>query len=183
MAGMVLLAELMHSADSWVRTAQAEFVRDHLTALVHEKSVAVDLAFYESPEYHDRLDRARNDLSNRPLALLESAGSLLQNTITLAAMGTLLVPYGVWLPGVLLVSTLPAFYVVLHFNRRYHHWWERTTPDRRRTQYYDAMLTHSAVAAEVRLFDLGPYFRSAYQALRRQLRSEHLELTRDQSLA
>src|SRR5262249_27668341 len=71
MAGVVLLAELVQGAGSWVRTAQAEFVRDHLTALVHEKSVAVDLAFYESPEYHDHLDRARTDLNTRPLALLE----------------------------------------------------------------------------------------------------------------
>ena len=183
MVGVVLLTELVQGLGSWVRTAQAEFIRDHLTALVHEKSVAVDLAFYESPEYHDRLERARTDLNSRPLALLESAGSLLQNAITLVAVGTLLVPYGVWLPGVLLVSTLPGFYVVLHFNRRYHHWWEQTTSDRRRSQYYDAVLTHNIMAAEVRLFDLGPHFRLAYQTVRRRLRSERLRLTRDQSLA
>jgi len=49
---------------------------------------------------------------------------------------------------------LPAF-VVLHSNRDYHQWWQQTTADRRWTQYYDMMLTHSAVAAELRLFDLG----------------------------
>jgi ATP-binding cassette subfamily B protein len=129
------------------------------------------------------LDRARNDLSSRPSALLESGGNLLQNTITLLAMGVLLMPYGVWLPIVLLVSTLPAFYIVLHFNWRFHQWWERTTSDRRRGQYYDTMLTHSAVAAELRLFDLGPHFRSVYQTLRHGLRTEQLQLTRDQSLA
>jgi ATP-binding cassette, subfamily B, bacterial len=98
-------------------------------------------------------------------------------------MGTLLIPYGIWLPLVLLVSTLPAFYVLLHFNRCSHRWWEQTTHDRRRTQYYDTMLTHSAVAAEVRLFALGPHFQSVYQRLRQRLRAERLELTRDQSLA
>lgn len=183
MAGTVLLVELAQSIGGWVRSAQAEFIRDHLTALVHEKSVAVDLAFYESPEYHDRLDRARTDLNSRPLALLESSGSLLQNAITLVAMSTLLIPYGVWLPGVLLVSTLPAFFVVLRFNRDYHRWWEQTTADRRRTQYYDLVLTHSAIAAELRLFSLGPYFQSAYLTLRQRLRTERLALTRDQSLA
>ena len=183
MAGAVLLVELAQSVGSWVRSAQAEFIRDHLTALVHDKSVTVDLAFYESPQYHDRLDRARTDLNSRPLALLESCGSLLQNAITLVAMSTLLIPYGVWLPGVLLVSTLPAFFVVLRFNRDYHRWWEQTTPDRRRTQYYDLVLTYSAIAAELRLFNLGPYFQSAYQVLRQRLRTERLALTREQSLA
>lgn len=183
MAGVMLATELMQSASSWVRTAQAEHIRDHLSVLVHEKSMAVDLAFYESPEYHDRLERARNDLSSSPPALLESGGNLLQHAITLLAMGALLVPYGVWLPIVLLMSILPTFYILLYFNRRFHRWWERTTPDRRRAQYYDMLLTHSAVAAELRLFDLGPHFRSLYQTLRQWLRSERLQLIRDQSLA
>ena len=183
MAGVVALMELAQGVSGWVRIAQAELVRDHLTALVHGKSLAVDLAFYESPEYHDQLERARNDLTSRPLALLESLGSLLQNSITLLAMAALLIPYGVWLPLILLVSTIPAFYVVLHFNQRHHHWWEHTTPDRRRAQYYDMLLTHSSVAAELRVFHLGSYFQSTYQALRRKMRTERLALTRSQSLA
>lgn len=183
MAGIMLLTQILQSLIEWVRTAQAELVRDHLSALVHEKSVAVDLAFYESPEYHDRLYRARNDLSNRPLALLESGGSLLQNTITLLAIGTLLIPYGGWLPFVLLVSTLPALFVVLRFNRRYHRWWQQTTADRRWAQYYDTVLTSDAIAAELRLFDLGSHFQSAYQKLRRRLRTEHLQLIKERGLA
>jgi ATP-binding cassette, subfamily B, bacterial len=183
MAGVVALIEVTEGLDHWVRAAQAELVRDHLSALIHEKSIAVDLAFYESPEYHDRLERARNDLSSRPLALLESLGSLVQSSITLFAMATLLIPYGVWLPWILVISTIPALFVVVNFNRRYHRWWEETTPDRRRAQYYDMMLTHSGVAAELRLFDLGYHFQSAYQSLRRQMRIDRLKLTRDQGLA
>jgi ATP-binding cassette subfamily B protein len=183
MAGVALLTELMWSAGNWVRSAQAECIRDHFSALVHEKSVAVDLACYESPNYHDRLDRARRDLNSRPLALLESSGHLLQNAVMLLAMGALLMPYGVWLPCVLVVSPLLAFGVVLYYNRRYYCWWNQTTPDRRRAEYYVTMLTQSSVAAEVRLFDLGPYFQTAYQRLRRRLRTEGLKLTRDQSLA
>ena len=183
MAGVVGLTELAQSADNWIRTAQAEFVRDYISNLIHQKATAVDMAFYESSAYHDRLERVRQDLHNRPLALLESSGRLVQNAITLLAMGTLLIPYGIWLPVVLVASTLPAFYIVLRFNRRYHQWWEGTTSDRRRTQYYDIALTHNTFAAELRLFDLGPYFRSAFQALRQRLRTERLDLTRNQSLA
>ena len=182
MAGTMLLIELAQGASSWIRTAQAEFIRDHLSALTQQKSVAVDLAFYDSPEYHDHLERARSELSNRPLALLESSGSLLQNLITLLTMGALLIPYGVWLPFALFVSTLPAFFVVLRFNQRHHDWWKNTTSSRRRTQYYDAMLTSSPYAAELRLFDLGSYFQSAYQLLRSQLRSQRLKLSRNQTI-
>jgi ATP-binding cassette subfamily B protein len=183
MAGVMALSEVLQSAIEYVRTVQAELLQDHISGLVHAKSVAVDLAFYESPEYYDHLHRARGDASSRSLALLENGGSLLQNGLTLLAMAAVLMPYGVWLPVVLLVSTLPAFFVVLRSNQRYHRWWERTTPDRRWTQYYDLILTHSAAAAELRLFGLGQHFHTAYQAVRRRLRGERLQLIKAQNLA
>jgi len=183
MAGVLLLTEVLSIVSGWIRTAQSELIQDHISALVHEKSISVDLSFYESPEYYDHLHRARSDAGNRCLALLESSGSLLQNGITLLAMATLLTAYGAWLPLVLLIGTLPAFYVVLRFNRRYHRWWKQTTPERRWTQYYDFMLTYNVVAAELRLFALGAHFQSAYQTLRRRLRHERLQLATEQSLA
>lgn len=182
-AASLMLTELIQSISSWVCMSQAEFVRDHMSALVHSQAVAVDLAFYESSEHYDRLERARNDLQTRPLTLLQNVGNLLQHTLTLVAMGSLLLSYGIWLPLVLLASTFPALYVLLRFSLRYHRWWEQTTPDRRWTQYYDLVLTHSGVAAELRLFDLGAYFQAAYQALRGRLRTEQLQFTKDQILA
>ncbi len=183
MAGVLLLSELLQGVLSWTRTIQSELIQDYISALVHEKSTAVDLAFYENPEYHDRLHQARSEASGRSLALLESGGSLLQNSITFLAMSTVLLHYAAWLPLALMLSTLPALYIVLIFNRRYHRWWQKRTPDRRLAEYYDLFLTHSAIAAELRVFDLGVHFQSAYQVLRRRLRSERLSLLKEQSLA
>lgn len=182
-AATLLLSEIMQSMTEWIRSAQAELIQDHIKSLVHRQSVTVDLSFYEFAEYHDRLDRARNEAASRPLALLESCGSLLQNSITLLAMAAVLVSYSLWLPLILLLSTVPAFYVVLRFDRRYHRWWSQTTPDRRRIQYYDIMLTDGYAAAELRLFDLGSHFQSAYKALRKALREERMSQLRKQSLA
>jgi ATP-binding cassette subfamily B protein len=157
-------------------------IRDAIAGRLHRQALSLDLAFFESPEYHDRLEQSRNEAGSRSRSLLQSAGSLLQNGITLLAMAALLMTYGIWLPIVLLISTLPAFYVVMHFNRRYHRWWQAHTPDRRRADYYDLLLTHSATAPEMRAFGLGPHFESAYQLLRERLRREHLQQLRDQSL-
>ena len=183
MGGVLFLMEVLQSASDWIRTAQSELVQDHITALIHQKSIAVDLAFYESPEYYDRLHRARNDASNRPLALLESGGALLQNSLTFLAMALVLVPYGAWLPLILVLSVLPAFYTVVRSGWRHHQWWTQATADRRRAQYYDLMLTQSPVAAELRLFGLGPHFHAAYQVLRRRLCDERLRLLKEQTLA
>lgn len=108
---------------------------------------------------------------------------MLQNLVTLVAIGALLFPYGEWLPLALAVSAAPALFVVLRFNLRFDRWWTQSTIDRRRTQYYDSMLTTGQVAPEIRLFDLGGYFQAAYQSLRERLRSERLTLSREQVIA
>ena len=140
---LMLLGEILGSAIAWFHTAQAELVKDHISALIHEKSTSVDLAFYESPDFHDHLERARSEADRRTLALLESGGSLLRNGTTLLALGALLVPFGAWLPFVLLASVVPAFYVLLKFERHFHIWRRQTTPHRRWTKYYDHVLTLS----------------------------------------
>jgi ATP-binding cassette subfamily B protein len=180
MIGVLMLTELLKGLLEWVSTAQTELVQDHISSLIHDKTVVLDLSFYDSPEYHDRLHRVRSDSAARSLALLENTGALLQNGLTLVAMAGVLLPYGVWIPVVLLAGTLPALLIVLHFHRRYYNWWEKTTAERRWAQYYDLVLTHSAAAAELRLFELGPFFKAAYQLLRRRLRQERVELSRDQ---
>jgi ATP-binding cassette subfamily B protein len=182
-AGVILLTELLRSAAHWIRTAQSELVQDHIRILVHAKSMAVDLAFYDFPEYYDHLHRARDDASYRPTALLESIGSMVQNGITLVAMAAVLIPYGVWLPIALLVSTLPAFYVVLRYALLQHQWRVRTTADERRSWYYDWLLTAREHAAELRLFGLGEHFQSIYRTLRTRLRDQRLKLAKDQTLA
>jgi ATP-binding cassette, subfamily B, bacterial len=183
MAGVLLLSELLKNVLEWVHTAQTQVVQDHLYGLIHAKAASVDLAFYETPDHFDRLRRAHKDTSHLPVRALESCGSLFQNSITLLSMGALLLPYGLWIPLVLALSTLPALWTVLHFNREYHDWWERTTADWRRVDYYDAILTQSEFATELRLFNLGSHFRSAHQALRRRLRVQGLELARKRVLS
>jgi ATP-binding cassette subfamily B protein len=182
-AGTVLLAELLRSVAVWVRTAQAELVRDHIGDIIHAQSVGVDLAFYESPEYFDQLHRARYEATYRPIELLENLGGLAQSTITLAGMLAVLVTFGWWVLAVLVVGAAPALYVVLSHNLRRHHWHRRVTADERRGWYYDWLMTSGETAAELRLYGLGGHFRSAYRGVRERLRRERVALARGQSLA
>lgn len=181
--GTLLLMDVVRSAINWVRTVQAELLQDHITSLIHEKSVAVDLAFYELSDYYDHLHRARVEARYRPVALLGNLGALLQNSITLVAMGALLIPLGPWLALALLLSTLPAFFVVIHYALAEYEWRQRTTKDDRHVWYYDLVMTTAEAAAEIRLFGLGKHFQSIHKGLRERLRRERLQLTRRQGLA
>ena len=183
LGGVLLLMEIVRGGINWVRTVQAELLQDHITELIHEKSVTADLAFYELSDYYDHLHRARAEARYRPVALLGNLGALLQNSITLLAMGAILIPLGPWLALALMLSTLPAFYVVVHYALAEYQWRQRTTADDRRAWYYDWIMTTAEAAAELRLFGLGKYFQTNYNSLRQRLRGERLELTRKQGFA
>lgn len=183
LGGLMLLSELIRAALAWIRAVQSERVQDFVMGLIHKQCIQADLAFYETPAYHDHLHRARSEARHRPVELLESAGSLLQSGITLVAMIAILVPYGPWLPLALIASALPALYVVLRHSVRQHSWLRRTTPDLRRARYYDWLLTAAQTASELRLFSLGDHFRAAYQQVRRRLRREKLYLVKNAGLS
>ena len=183
LGGVLVLMEVVRSGIKWVRTVQAELLQDHITSLIHAKSVAVDLAFYELADYYDHLHRARTGARYRPIALLGNLGALLQTGITLLAMGAILIPLGPWLALALLLSTLPAFYVVVHYALAEYRLRLRTTGDDRRAWYYDWIMTTAEAAAELRLFSLGKYFQSNHDEVRERLRGERLRLSRRQGLA
>jgi len=183
MAIVLLLTELLSYVTGFVRTVQGEMVRDHISGLIHKKSVEADLAFYDMPDYYDRLYRAQYHALDRPLALLESLGGVLQNGLTLVAMVAVLVPYGIWMPIALLASSLPAFYVVLDHRLRFHEWRLKNTESERHAWYYNWILTDRETAAEIRIFDLGNHFQSLYQLVRNRLRNERTQLAWKQSIA
>lgn len=183
LASTLAAGEILHALSTWVRTALSELVQDYVVGLIHRQSASVDLAFYESADYYDRLHRARSEAAYRPVAMLESTGTLLQSAITLAAMSAVLVPFSWWLPAALLLSTLPACYVVIRSVVRQYRWRQASTADERRAWYYDWLLTSGDAAAELRLFALGSGFSQRYQDLRQHLRQERLKLAQQQGLA
>jgi ATP-binding cassette subfamily B protein len=183
MGGALLLQQVLGSVLNWIKTAQSENIQDHIKTRVHRKAAEVDLAFYERPNAYDRLSRATGQASSKSLSLLNNIGGILQNVITLFAIAGILVPYGLWLPVLLLLSTLPALWVVVRHNLLEHDWWQRTTEDRRWANYYDRVQTLPYYAGEIRILGLNEHFRDAYRALRARLRGEKIQLLRNKSVA
>ncbi len=183
LAALYLTSEILRAATRLVRIAQADLVRDHVSALIHHKTIEADLAQFESPEFHDRLHRARRDSHEGPISLVQSLGSFVQSSITLGAMAIVLASFGWWVPLALAASTVPALVVVTRYALAHHRWTIRTTPEARRSWYYDWALSTRETAAELRLFDLGPLFSGLFQRIRFRLRRERFALSRAEALA
>lgn len=182
-AFIVLLQESVRGAISLVRLHQSERLRDYITALIQRKSLTVDYAFYEMPEFYDHLHRAKEESGYRSIALVGTLGDLLRDGITLAGMTAVMAGFGWGAPLLLLLGALPVLVVVIRHTRRYYDWRKGATEEERKLWYYDWLQTSREPAAEVRLFDLGDHFRRRYEEVRAPLREQYLGLSRRQTTA
>lgn len=177
---VTLLGYLIANASRYLRLLLSEYVQRHITGLIQAKATALDLEFFESPAYFDQLQRASIDAPDRPLALLEIFGGLIQHAITLVAMLGILFTLTWWMPLLLFLGTLPALAIAFYTTFRMNEWRLKNTIRQRRMGYFNSLLTQSQSAAEIRLFQLGNYFTQSYQTLRQRVWKERLNLNRRQ---
>jgi len=156
--------------------AQSQAVTDHMFGVLHRKSVGVDLAYYEDPQYHDTLHRAQLEAPYRPQKIISSLTQVVQSAATLAGMLVLLATAHWILPLLLLVVVIPAYGVRVRHSDRKYEWQRRRAETQRRTLYLDRLLVHEDHAKEIRIFGLGPELIRRFGELRDQLRFESLKL-------
>src|SRR5262245_1619847 len=183
LGGVMILQAVAGAAAGWVRFYQAELLQAHIRAKIQAKSVSVRMRFYDFAEFYDRLHRARDEAMVRPAALLDVAGGLLQNGVTLVGVGALLAPYGFWIPVALVAGSLPSLALVVRNSLHRQDWNKRATPGLRKVWYLEYLMTAREAAAEIRVFHLGEHLIERYRALRQRLRDEESDLMRREALS
>lgn len=178
----VLAAGLQRLAD-YARTRQGLDVADHVDRAIHARAIAVDLAFYESPAYHDSLQRARAAGSQRPAQVVATLAQLLRGGLFLAGALALLAALDWRLVPLLAASLGLALVVRVHFSRVLFDWRHRRAQMERRAGYLDWLLTSEHHAKELRLGGLGAALAARYADLRGLIRAEHLRIERRRLLA
>jgi ATP-binding cassette subfamily B protein len=158
-------------------------VTDHVADVIHGKSVAVDLEYYEDPKYYDTLHRAQQEATYRPTSIMDSLMNLGQSGISLIALAGLLVSFRWWVAAMLFIATVPGVLMRLKYARQMYDWQSQHTQAQRRAYYYHWMLTDGSHAQEIRLFGLGPLFMGWFRELRQKLRVEKLQISAKRSLA
>ncbi len=182
MGGLLIAQRAIAGFLEWINTMQSELIGDHIKRLVHTKAAELDYADFESPEFYDTLAQANGAASGSVLSLLQTLGSFLGSLVTLGSLIAVIAVYAWWLPLTYVAAAIPAFVVLMQYRRIYHTWWVQTTPARRWVQFFDMAQTNQAGAAELRVFDLGPYFRERYEALRSRLRGEQSRMVLRQAV-
>ncbi len=187
LVGLAILVELIsiliQSARSITGEFQSTLVSDYIQDIIHTKSVAIDLEYYESPKYYDTLHRAQQEASYRPVHIVTSLTQLIQNAISMASTVALLFIASWAIVVALLIASIPGVLVQMIYSGKLYRWQVSRTEKERKSWYLHWLLTDKSFAKEIRLFDLGTIFRDRYMALRKQLRKEKLGISVNKSKA
>jgi ATP-binding cassette, subfamily B, bacterial len=149
--------------------------RVHL--LILDKALTLDLAQFEDSELYDKLNRARQEASIRPLSLVNRTFALAQNSVSLASYAGLLFAFSPWAVAILVVAGLPAFVAETKFSGERFRAFQWRSPDRRMLAYLEIVLAREDHAKEVKLFELGGRLMARYREIFRRIYAEEKRLT------
>jgi len=163
-------AYMGYGRNLFVRRVQLEAERRLL-----EQASKVDLGHFDNSDWHDRLARAKRDVSWRPGDLTWSVLGLSGNIVTIVLMAGLLAS----LHWVLVVLALAAAILSLALERRItarlYEFFYKETPEEREREYLGDLLVQPRNTKEIRAYVLADYLLGRHRD-----RSEELYRLREQ---
>jgi ATP-binding cassette, subfamily B, bacterial len=142
-----------------------ELVGRRALSRVLDVSTRIDLLAFESPDFYDRLQRARAQgmfrslqTVNGLLGLVGAAVTATSIVIALAALQPLLLP-------LVLIGYIPLWFVSTLNSRDLYRFMHGMTPNERQRHYLERILMGRDPAKEVRSFRLAQFLRGRYDTL------------------
>ena len=145
--------------------------------MILEKALRLSLAQFEDSEFYDKLNRARQEASTKPLSLVNRTFSLIQNGIVLIGYAGLLIQFSILAVVILVVAGLPSFFAEAKFSGERFRVFQWRSPLRRMLLYLEIVLAREDHAKEVKLFNLGPNLMQRYKGMFDELYDEERRLT------
>jgi ATP-binding cassette subfamily B protein len=145
--------------------------------LILDKALTLELEQFEDSEFYDKLNRARQEASIRPLSLVNRTFALAQNAVALVSYAGLLLNFSPWAVAILVVAGLPAFVAETKFSGERFRAFQWRSQDRRMLAYLEVVLAREDHAKEVQLFNLGPRLLDRYRDIFRRIYTEEKRLT------
>jgi ATP-binding cassette subfamily B protein len=145
--------------------------------MIVDKALTLELAQFEDSEFYDKLNRARQEASSRPLSLVTRTFSLARNAISIVSYAGLLFQFSAWAVLILVMAGLPVFLSETKFSGEQFRIFRWRSQERRMLIYLEIVLAREDFAKEVQLFNIGPKLMKRYRDIFASLYEEEKDLT------
>jgi ATP-binding cassette subfamily B protein len=153
-----------------------EFTRQmSLDVMSHASNI--DLQSIEDPSFHDKLERARAQATDRT-SMLTALGALVQSTVMTLSLALSVATYAPWLLALMALCVVPGFAGETAITFEGYTLGRRLTPLRRELDYLRMLGSSRESAKEVKMFGLGNFLVERYQMLSRYVLEDTSRLAR-----
>ncbi len=149
-----------------------------LNQKIMQKSLQLDLSFFEDSEFYDLLQQAGRQSDWRMMAVVDAGFSIVQTLISLGSLLALLVAFSPWIALLIFSSVVPSLIMQSRLGKQRFAMESARTADVRRLAYYELSVTDNDKAKEIRLFGLGPEFIRRYAEIFLRLFRLEMQLMR-----
>ncbi len=178
-AALVVANDLISRGCSHCDTLISDRFSLRLNVRLMEHCASLDLENFESPQFQDRLERARTQASSQ-VALLRTLLQIGQQAVGVVGMIASAFVLAPGLIAVQLIGILPVVFAESHFAKYRYKLNRSRTSVRRFMDYLLFLGTSSTVAKELKLFQLGDHIREQYRSTGEKYNREDAELLQRQ---
>ncbi len=165
LAGATAVVALAGSAATELQKMLSELVARHSVGRVLDVAVAADPLAFETPAFHDRLQRAQMSASYRPTQMTTGLINLVGSLFGVASLAAALLFIQPLFLALVVAAYVPVWAATTNASRAYYRSYVELVADDRRRHYLQDVLTGKALAGEVRSFGLGGFFRQRWEHL------------------
>jgi len=162
--GLAVFSDLTNRVITLLDSLLGDLFSNDTSVQLIKHAAKLDLYQFESPEFYDKLERARRQTTGRTV-LMTQVLSQFQDVITILFLGIGLVAFNPWLILILFVAVLPAFLGETHFNQRTYSLTRSFTPERRELDYLRYIGASDETAKEVKIFSLADFLAERFKEL------------------
>ncbi|CAB4580304.1 MAG: ATP-binding cassette domain-containing protein [Actinobacteria bacterium] len=156
--GVTVLVAFSGVARTELQRLLSEEVARFAQSRVVRAATRAELIEFESPAFHDRIERASVNAMIRPVQMVGGTMGLLSATLSLVAIAVTIGAVTPLLLPIMLIGYAPLWLLAVKTSRLEHRTAVEVTEGDRRRQHLEDMLMSRGAAGEVRAYGLGEFF-------------------------
>ena len=180
---LLLFSSLLSAFQSLSNNVLRSSLSKYVNTKIIEKSIKLDLQFYEDPVFYDNMQNARRRADSSALAIVSSISQVAQQFITLISLVALLIGFSPWLAVLVILAAVPNFLSNSRFAEMSFRAVSHRAPETRLLNYIETLLTSNETVKEIKLFGLGEALKERFEKLFTEFMEEDNSIARRNTFA
>lgn len=175
-----LLSAVLSEINSYFNEKLSQSVTRRVYEKLHWKHALLDLGNYENPDKQDKIHRAVQEASFRPVKILNALLTGIKSVASVLFLIGLFISIRWYLVLILLVAIIPDVFVRLKYARKRYKLKDSQSTTEREMYYYNRILTGFPFAKELKLFGFSGFFLKRFSNAQNTLFDEKISLCKSE---